>query len=77
MNGDFQPLGRVLIVVGIFFLLAGLMVQIGPKLPWLGRLPGDIAIRRDGFAFYFPLTTCLLASVLISVIVWVLGRFRP
>lgn len=77
MNADFQPLGRVLIVVGIFFLLAGVMVQIGPKLPWLGRLPGDIAIRRDGFAFYFPLTTCLLASVLISVIVWVLGRFRP
>ena len=76
MNADVQPLGRVLIVVGIFFLLAGLVVQIGHKLPWLGRLPGDIAIRRDDFSFYFPLTTCLLASILISVIVWILGRFR-
>ena len=75
--GDLQPLGRVLTVVGVFFLLAGLVVQVGNKLPWLGRLPGDIAIRRGGFSFYFPLTTCLLASVIISFVVWVLGRFRP
>ena len=74
--GDLQPLGRVFIVVGVFFLLAGFLVQVGNKLPWLGRLPGDIAIRRDGFSFYFPLTTCLLASILLSLIVWVLGRFR-
>ena len=76
MNSDFQPLGRVLLVVGVLFILAGLVVQLGSKLSWLGRLPGDIAIRRDGFAFYFPLTTCLLASILISVIVWIIGRFR-
>jgi hypothetical protein len=76
MHADLQPLGRMLMVVGIFFLLAGLVAQVGHKLPWLGRLPGDIAIRRDGFSFYFPLTTCLLASVLISVVVWALGRFR-
>ena len=43
---------------------------------WIGHLPGDIAIRRDHFSFYFPITTCLVFSVLISLVLWVVGAFR-
>ena len=76
MSAEFQPFGRALMVFGL--ILAGLGVLMGwaPRLPWLGRLPGDIAIRRDGFSFYFPLTSCLVVSLLISVVFWVVGRFR-
>ena len=77
MTPDLQPLGRILIVLGVVSLIAGWWFLAGPRLPWLGRLPGDIAIRRDEFSFYFPLATCLLASALISVVLWLIGRFRP
>jgi hypothetical protein len=76
MNPELQPLGRALLILGAVLSGFGLLILMGPTLPWLGRLPGDIAIRRDGFAFYFPLTSCLLASVLISVILWLVARFR-
>jgi len=77
MSPDLQPLGRALLVLGVVLVVAGVWVLAGPKVPWLGRLPGDIAIRRDHFSFYFPLTTCLVASVVISLVLWFIGRFRP
>lgn len=54
----------------------GVVLLLAPKLPWLGRLHGNIMIRRDHVAFYFPLTSCLLASVLISLLLWLVGRFQ-
>ncbi len=62
----FSGLGRALVVVGILLVILGL--ALSGKLPFLGRLPGDIRIQRDGFTFYFPLTSCLLLSVLVSLI---------
>ena len=45
-------------------------------LHWLGRLPGDLLIQRDRFTFYFPLTTCLVISLMVTVVWWLVGRFR-
>ena len=76
MSPELQPLGRALLLLGVVFAGLGVILLFGPRVPWLGRLPGDIAIQRDGFSFYFPLTSCLLASALISLILWAAGRFR-
>ena len=76
MTMELQPLGRALIFLGVILTGFGLVLLIAPKIPWIGRLPGDILIRRDGFSFYFPLTSCLLASVLLSALLWIVGRFR-
>ncbi len=73
---DLQPLGRALIFFGVILTGFGLLLLLAPKIPWLGRLPGDIIIQRDHFSFYFPLTSCLLASVLLSGLLWLIGRFR-
>jgi hypothetical protein len=54
----------------------GLVLVLGGKVPWLGRLPGDIAIQRKHFSFYFPLVTCLLLSILITLILWLVSRHR-
>jgi len=76
MTPELQPLGRALLLLGVVFAGLGVVLLFGPRIPWLGRLPGDIAIQRNGFSFYFPLTSCLLASTLISLILWAAGRFR-
>ena len=67
-------LGKLLIVVGGLLLLAGVLLTLGGKIPWLGRLPGDIYGQRDHFSFYFPLTTCLLISALLSLLFFLLRR---
>jgi len=61
-------LGRVLVIFGLVAVVAGLLLLFGPKIPWLGRLPGDIVIKRENFSLYFPLTTCLLISVLLTLL---------
>ena len=68
--------GRALILLGIFLVVAGLVLQLVGKVPWLGRLPGDIVIQRRNFSLYLPLTTCLLASAALSLILWALTWLR-
>ena len=77
MSPEFQPLGRALVVLGIIVTVFGVLLLLAPKIPWLGRLPGDVLIQRERFTFYFPLASCLLASVLLSVLLWLWTRFRP
>ena len=74
---EVHSLGRALVIIGGLIIVVGLVLMLGAKVPGLGRLPGDIAIRRDGFSFYFPLTSCLLASLIMSVVLWLVNRFRP
>jgi hypothetical protein len=64
-------MGRLLIAVGVVIVLAGLLVQAGVP---LGRLPGDIVIRRGSSTFYFPIVTCLLVSVVLSIVAALLRR---
>ena len=63
-----QDLGRFLIVLGAAAILIGVLLVLVPRLPWLGRLPGDILIRRGTFTFYFPLVTCLVVSIILTLI---------
>ena len=63
-----NPLGRALIVVGLLIAGAGVLLTFADKIPWLGRLPGDIYVKRDNFSFYFPLTTSIVVSVVLSLI---------
>ena len=70
-----MPLGRLLITLGLVLVVAGLLVTFAGRLPIrLGRLPGDISIHGKNSSFYFPLTTCLLLSVLLSLVLWILRR---
>ena len=68
-------MGRTLIAIGIALVVLGVLVTVGGKLPirW-GRLPGDIVIRGKNTTFYFPLVTSLLLSVLLSLVMWLIGR---
>ncbi len=68
-------LAKTFIVLGAVLILVGVVLSFAGKIPWLGRLPGDIAIKRENFSFYFPLTTCLLLSALLSL-VFFLWRHR-
>ena len=77
MSPEFQPLGRALIVFGVIVTIFGVLLLLAPKIPWLGRLPGDVLIQRERLTLYFPLASCLLASVLLSVLLWLWGRFHP
>jgi len=62
-----------LITVGLILVAAGLLWPLMSKLG-LGRLPGDIVVRRDGFSLYFPLMTCLVISVVVSIVIWIFRR---
>jgi len=67
--------GKPLIILGLLLVAVGLAVSLAPKLPtWIGRLPGDISIKRGNFSFYFPLATCLLISAILSFIMWLLRK---
>jgi hypothetical protein len=67
---DFQ---RLLIIIGIALLVAGLLWPFLTKLGF-GRLPGDIAFKKDNFAFYFPITTSIIVSVLLTLVLWLLRK---
>jgi hypothetical protein len=70
-----MPLGRMLIVLGLVLLVAGVLVTLAGRSPIpFGRLPGDIRIQGKNSSFYFPLTTCILISVLASLVMWLLRR---
>jgi uncharacterized protein HemY len=66
--------GKSLIFLGIVLVLVGIIFVFGGKIPWLGHLPGDIHIQRDRFTFYFPLVTCLIISVIISLVLYFFRR---
>ena len=68
-----HDVGRFLIVVGVVIVLAGAALLLAGRIPWLGRLPGDIIIRRDRLTFYFPIVTSIVLSVLLTLL---LNLFR-
>ncbi|MEK6672310.1 MAG: DUF2905 domain-containing protein [Nitrospirota bacterium] len=71
---NFQGIGRLLIITGIALLIIGTLFLFSGRLPWIGRLPGDIIIQKKNFTFYFPLATSILLSIVISLILWLIGR---
>jgi hypothetical protein len=70
-----MSMGRVLIALGVLLVVLGLLFRIGENLPLrLGRLPGDIHVRGKHASFYFPVVTCLLLSVVLSLAMWLFRR---
>jgi formate hydrogenlyase subunit 3/multisubunit Na+/H+ antiporter MnhD subunit len=68
-----MPVSKWLIIVGLVLVAAGLLWPLMSKLG-LGRLPGDIVVRRDGFSLYFPLMTSLVISMVVSIVIWIFRR---
>jgi len=64
----FGSLGKMLILLGAVIVLIGLLLLVGEKIPWIGRLPGDILIRKKNFTFYFPIVTCILISIILTLL---------
>ena len=67
-------LGKTLIYLGLLLVVIGLILSLAGKLPWLGHLPGDISIERERFSFYFPLATCIIISVILSLVLYFFRR---
>jgi hypothetical protein len=70
-----QGLGKILIIAGVVLILAGLFFVFSPRIPLLGKLPGDIMVKRENFTFYFPLATSILLSILVSLILYLVRKF--
>jgi hypothetical protein len=73
---DTQALGKIIIIAGVTLVILGLALTFGRGNPVFGRLPGDIRIERPNFKLYIPLTSCILLSLLLSAIAYVISRFR-
>lgn len=73
-EGGVSDLGKLLIAFGLLIALVGVVLTVAGRLPWLGRLPGDIYIQRGNWSFYFPLATSLLVSVILSLLLFFISR---
>lgn len=67
-------IGKSLIIIGMIIVVAGLFITYGPRIPYLGKLPGDIYYRKDDFVFYFPLATSIVISVILSLVIYLISR---
>jgi len=71
-----QSPGKLLISAGILLILIGIIFLIpGNKFGWIGHLPGDIRIEKENFRFYFPVTTMIILSVILSLLIWIIRKF--
>ncbi|OGS47258.1 MAG: hypothetical protein A2539_01855 [Elusimicrobia bacterium RIFOXYD2_FULL_34_15] len=66
--------GRVLIISGVILFLIGIMLVFHVKIPYIGKLPGDIYIKKENFTFYFPLMSSIIFSILFSFILWLFSK---
>jgi len=70
------PLGRTLILIGAALMALGVVLQLAPHIPLVGKLPGDIRIEREGYSLYFPVTTCVVLSVLVTLVLQLIARWK-
>jgi hypothetical protein len=68
------PLGKILLVFGLVLAGTGLLLLLFDKVGWVGRLPGDILVRRKNFTFYFPLATSVLISLVLTLLFWLFRK---
>jgi hypothetical protein len=71
---DLRLIGRYLMAAGVLLSIVGGIFLLSEKIPWLGHLPGDIHIERKNFRFYFPLGTCIVLSMILSILLWLIRR---
>jgi hypothetical protein len=72
----FAPLGKMLVIAGLLVAAIGALLMFSDKIPFLGKLPGDISIKKENYQFYFPLMTCIVLSILFSLIMWLISFFN-
>ncbi len=71
-----NQMAKMLILLGAVLIVIGLVLLLLQKTPFLGKLPGDILIRRENVTFYFPLATSIVISIIVSLILYLIGKFR-
>lgn len=69
-----SQIGRMLVILGVVIVVVGVAMMFSDRIPWLGRLPGDIVVRRRNVTFYFPVVTAILLSLILTVILNLLTR---
>ncbi len=75
MTDGLGSIGKMMILIGAFLVVAGILLIVFQKIPFLGKLPGDILIKKDRFTLYFPLATSIILSILISLVLYLIGKF--
>ena len=66
--------GKTLIYLGLLLVIVGVIFTLAGKVPWFGHLPGDISIQKERCTFYFPITTCIVISIIISLVLYFFRR---
>ncbi len=74
MADGIQQIGRFFILLGLIISAIGALLLLSGKIPWLGRLPGDIIMQKKNFTFYFPLATSIIISIILTLLFWIFGR---
>jgi len=69
-----HDIGKTLVIIGLLIAVAGVVLMLVGRVPWLGRLPGDIYVQRGNWSFYFPIATSIVLSVLLTLLFWLFGR---
>ena len=77
MNGAPSQVGKLLVIAGILLVLVGLLLMAGSRLPFpgLGKLPGDVSYKGKNVTFYFPIVTCIILSVALTMVLWLISFF--
>ncbi|MBI1806632.1 MAG: DUF2905 domain-containing protein [Ignavibacteria bacterium] len=71
-----QPFGKILIIFGLVIIGLGVFLMFIDKIPFIGKLPGDINVKKDDFQFYFPITTSIILSIAVSLVLWLISFFN-
>jgi Protein of unknown function (DUF2905) len=74
MGNPWSGLGKIIILTGAILVMVGLILVLLPKIPWIGRLPGDLFYKGEKVSFYFPITTCIIISILLTIIFAIFRR---
>jgi hypothetical protein len=73
---DFSSFGKLLVIVGILLVVVGGLIIFGARIPLIGKLPGDIHIRKKNFNLYFPITTCIIISIVLTLLFYFIRKIR-
>lgn len=71
-----QDFGRVVIIIGVILIIVGAIFLVAGKVPFLGKLPGDILVKRENFAFYAPIASAILISILLSIVLTIIFTLK-
>lgn len=71
-----MSVGKIIVLIGLILVVVGLFIQYSDKIPFLGRLPGDIRIEKENVKVYIPITTSILISILLTIILYLINRFK-